>query len=191
MKKNNKKKFLGVFLFLFALAGVVGYGAYSYYWTDGSVSSNTESIEVASFNPTLYVNGEHTFLHIGDESGITLDCPSTSNGVEVVTCTGTVEVYNNGDTDIILSVDTDDSEISTHQESGSVNTNVTDVTYSWSSTSVSPGSYSTLTVTAYIDFDNGTSGGFDGDSAEYVLYAVSGGTTEVTANVVIIATQAH
>ena len=190
---KNKKKFLALFIFLFALAGVIGYGVYSYYWTDGTVTSNTEQITISSFNPTFSIDGDHKFIH-SENGQITLSCPSTSTGSELVQCTGTVDVYNDGDTYITLSVDTSDSEITSYSQYSSskgISHSVSSVDYYWSDSTLAPGSSATLTITAYVDIDNGTNYGSGGSEAEYVTSAVEGANIDVTASLKIVATQVH
>ena len=189
-KKGNNKKFLATFLLLFAIAGVIGYGAYSYYWTDGSVTSGTQHIEVSSFNPTFYVDGSHEFIN-STQGSISLSCPSTSSGSEQVECTGSISVYNQGDSDITVEIDSSNSGVSTYGSSSSLNASITDVDYDWSSTTISPGSSETLYVTVYVDIDNGLGSSASVDNPEYVTSAVPGGTVNVTANLKIIATQVH
>ena len=190
---KNKKKFLALFIFLFALAGVIGYGVYSYYWTDGTVSSNTEQITLSSFNPTFSIDGNHQFIH-SENGQITLSCPSTSTGSELVECTGTVDVYNDGDTYITLSVDTSDSEITTYSQYSSskgISHSVSSVDYYWDDSTLAPGESARLTITAYVDIDNGTNYGSGGSEAEYVTSAVEGANIDVTASLKIVATQVH
>ena len=99
-KKQDKKKLLILVLFLFAVVGLAGYGAYSYFWTQGSFSGKSDDVQVASFDPQVEYNGDF----LGDGGTVTLQCPESTTGSGTVTCTGTLSVYNNGGTDITIAV---------------------------------------------------------------------------------------
>ena len=99
-KKKDKKKLLILVLFLFAIVGIAGYGAYSYFWTDGTITGRSDTVTISSFDPQVSYNGSF----IGNGGEITLTCPNTANGTGVIDCSGTIEVYNNGGTDIEVSV---------------------------------------------------------------------------------------
>jgi len=183
MKKNNKKKLLIIFLFLFALVGVVGYGVYSYYFTKGEVQSNSDSIEVLSFNPEVSDSEGTRFL--ADGGSLELECPDSTRGGETLTCTGTLTVTNNGGTDIYLSLD----DISTNvSKDGYIEASAGDASFEWEDETLAPGESTTLTIS--VPVTAGTSGGASSDPVE-VYNSVQGGSVSVTANFKIIATQSH
>lgn len=191
MKKNNKKKLLIIFLFLFALAGAVGYGVYSYYYTRGNMKTNTDTIYISSFNPTTY-NG--TFLGDGGEGGniAELNCPvEYAGGNDEVICVATTTVHNDGDTSFTLDV----SDITVQDElsdrvAGDVNYTIGTPTYSWEKTTVSSSESSELTISVPVTFNNGE-GSSDSSSAEYVSSPVAGGALELSVSYKITATQTH
>ena len=183
MKKNNKKKLLIIFLFLFALVGVVGYGAYSYYFTKGEVQSNSDSIEVLSFDPRVSTSSGESFL--GSGGSVELDCPDSTRGGETLTCTGTLTVSNNGGTNIYLSLD----DISTsYSKDGYIEASTGDASFEWEDDTLAPGESTTLTISVPVTV--GSSGGASSDPVE-VYDTVNGGSVSVTANFKIIATQSH
>ena len=182
VKKNNKKKLLIIFLFLFALAGVVGYGVYSYYYTQGEVTSNSDSIEVLSFDPEIYIDGNTSFL--GSGGSVELNCPSSTRGGETLTCTGEVTVYNNGDT--AFNVEIEDASAS-ESHNGYIETSVGDPEFSWDYTYLEEGDYATLSISVPVTISGG---GASSEPVE-VSDAVNGGDVTVTANFKIKATQVH
>ena len=64
-EKNNKRKIL-IILLLFAIVSMIGYGVYSYYWTEGNFKSEAQIISYG-FNPTFYDGmDEDGYTFIGD-----------------------------------------------------------------------------------------------------------------------------
>ena len=101
--KKNKKKLLVMALLLFTFFGVVGYGVYSYYYTEGTINTNPASdassdnvIQITgSFNPYVSQDsGITTFL--GNGGTIELSCPERAGMNETITCSASVHVYNGG-----------------------------------------------------------------------------------------------
>ena len=183
MKKNNKKKLLIIFLFLFALVGVVGYGVYSYYFTKGEVQSNSDSIEVLAFDPRINTTSGDSFL--GSGGSVELDCPDSTRGGETLTCTGTLTVTNNGGTDIYLSLDDISTDVSTN---GYIEASAGDASFEWEDDTLAPGESTTLTIS--VPVTAGNSGGASSDPVE-VYDTVQGGSVSVIANFKIIATQSR
>ncbi|MBR2712918.1 MAG: hypothetical protein IKE73_04345 [Bacilli bacterium] len=180
-KTNNsdKKKLFILILLLFVVIGVTGYGAYSYFYTSGSYSGN-EEIDIASFNPEI----DGDFL--GDGGSLTLTCPESATGNEVVNCTGTLDVVNNGNTPITLS--TSNASVSLNNLShDDVSSSAGTPTFSWSDATVSEGNTSTLTVTVPVTLSShfGSSDGYSRDTA----YA--GEAIEVRVSFKITATQVY
>ena len=192
MKKNNKKKLLIIFLFVFAIVGVVGYGAYSYYYTTGNMETNSDTIYISSFNPTTY-NG--MFLGDGGDGSTVaeLDCPDQyAGGNDTVYCTASTTVHNDGDTTFTLNV----SNISvndemSNQSGGTVGYTIGTPTTSWSQSTVDPSESGDLTITVPITFDNNTSNSAQSSEAEYVSEPVAGGQLDLTVSYSITATQVH
>ena len=115
--KNNKKKLFILALLLFTAFGVVGYGVYSYYYTEGTVDTESASSEdsdnviriTGSFNPTTNTSGESGSSgssgsggFLGNGGTLYLECPETTSGHETITCSTTVSVYNEGSTGIYV-----------------------------------------------------------------------------------------
>ena len=105
-KKRDKKKLLVLGLLLFAVVGLAGYGVYSYYYTEGTMSTEEPSDDsdnvihiTGEFNPKVYQSsGIDDFL--GNGGTINLTCPSKAGMNEKITCEATVEVKNDGTTPI-------------------------------------------------------------------------------------------
>ena len=191
-KKKDKKKSLILVLLLFAVIGLAGYGVYSYFWTDGDFSGQSDTVEVASFDPRIgYSDGNF----VGDGGSLTLICDDSESGSGTVTCTGAVDVYNNGGTDITVEVDenevsTDTNEI--HVDNGEVT--VGTPTFSWSNTTITPNSSETLTVTVPVDVDSDFASGTPIERNEPYNDDTGNGYDDefsVTVSFRIIATQAH
>lgn len=191
-KKKDKKKSLILVLLLFAVIGLAGYGVYSYFWTDGDFSGQSDTVEVASFDPRIgYSDGNF----VGDGGSLTLICGDSESGSGTVTCTGAVDVYNNGGTDITVEVDenevsTDTNEI--HVDNGEVT--VGTPTFSWSNTTITPNSSETLTVTVPVEVDSDFASGTAYERNEPYNGDTSNGYDDefsVTVSFRIIATQAH
>ena len=109
---KNKKKALIMVLLLFTFFGVVGYGVYSYYYTEGTITTPSASDEnsnnviriTGSFNPYVdQSSGISTFL--GNGGTVDLSCPSKVGVNETITCTAQLEVRNYGSTPIRVSYD--------------------------------------------------------------------------------------
>ena len=187
MKKNNKsnkKKLIAIFLFLFALSGVIGYGAYSYYWTQGSYETEEETINIIAFDPEVYNHGSQFFL--GNGGTIPLSCDDQSNGHDTITCTGDATIINAGGTDITLEVENASVDVS---DLSGVNIDYSGATFELGTSTLAPGGQTYITVTVPLEIDNGTAAGDGGSSAVEVSAPVAGGEITVSARLKLKATQ--
>ena len=194
-KKKDKKKMLVLALFIFAVVGLAGYGVYSYYWTQGSFDSNSNTIKVTSFNPETYIDGNFDFL--GNGGTVTLSCGNTSsyyysNGHETVTCTGGVSVTNNGGTDITLEVEDTNASLNGGSEIASISSTSLKWDSSDSSVSnlISSSNSDYLNITVEVEVDNGAGVGESDDAVE-VTSPVIGGEFYVDVSFRLKATQDH
>lgn len=192
-KKKDKKKSLILVLLLFTVIGLAGYGVYSYFWTDGGFSGESDTVEVASFDPRI---GSSEGNFVGDGGSLTLICGDSESGSGTVTCTGAVDVYNNGGTDITVAVDEDTvsaDKTNIHVDNGEVT--VGTPTFSWSNTTISPNSSETLTITVPVDVDSDFASGTPIERNEPYNDDTGSGNYDdefaVTVSFRIIATQAH
>lgn len=140
-KENNKKKALILVLLLFAVIGIAGYGVYSYFWTEGNYEGS-DTISVVAFDPQTEIDGGSDFL--GNGGNIEISCPNTSTGIGSVTCTGSLEVSNNGGTAINVEV-LEASSVDYNQENGMSITPGTPQ-FSWTTRSLNPGESATLSI---------------------------------------------
>lgn len=183
--KKDKKKLLVLALFLFAVVGLAGYGVYSYYWTQGSYDADSNTIEVASFDPETTISDSDRFL--GEGGSVTLSCPSSSNGKETITCTGSLNVKNKGGT--AITVDVLEASATEYSKQGDFTTSVGDPRFNWTSTTISAGESETLTIEVSASVDNGTQNGLESSEEEYVSQPVPGGSFEVQVDFKLKATQ--
>lgn len=186
MEKSNKKKIIAIFLFLFALSGIIGFGAYSYYWTQGSYDTDEESINVIAFDPEVSPYNDN-FSFLGNSTSLELECEKNqSNGKETIVCSATADIRNDGNTNITLGID--DEEIVLTAPDG-VDVSYSGYSFSLGSYELAPDERTVLTVYVPLSIDNGTADG-DGDSEPVQVSApVAGGEITVSANFRLIATQ--
>ena len=188
MKKNNKsnkKKLIAIFLFLFALSGVIGYGAYSYYWTQGSYETEEETINIIAFDPEVYNHSSEFFL--GNGGTLPLSCEKEqSNGHETVECYGDATISNKGGTDITLAVENSSVDLSYID---GVDIDYSGATFTLGAETLAPGEQTTITVRVPLVIDNGTANGDGGYDPVEVHAPVSGGEFTVSANFKLKATQ--
>lgn len=141
--KKDKKKLAILILLLFAVVGIAGYGVYSYYWTEGDFIGKGSTIDIAAFDPQTTINDNTDFLGSGGTLKIT--CPDSTTGNDNLTCTGTVLVSNNGDTDITVEVL--DAESGKYDNSAAYfDINVSNPSFSWTTKTISAGDSSTLSI---------------------------------------------
>ena len=190
-KKQSKKKLVFLALLLFAVIGTVGYGVYSYYWTEGNFANpsggyENEIVIDADYDPEVITDGS-TQSFLGNGGTLVLTCPERSSGKETINCTGTISVLNNGSSSINVEVldiegyaSSDDSGISV--EAGTPQ-------FNWTTTTISSKDRTNLTVTVPVTINNGTTGGLDSDEAEYVTDPVSGGNVSASVDFKLKSTQ--
>ena len=184
-KKSSKKKLLAIFLFLFAISGVVGYGAYSYYWTRGSYDTDEETINIIAFDPEVYNHGSEFFL--GNGGSLDLICETNdSNGHDTITCTGEADIKNYGGTDILIEIE--DEEVVVSGLDG-VDVDYSGATFTLDDSTVAPSGYTTIRITVPLEIDNGTAAGDGGSDPVQVSAPVKGGEFTVSANFKLKATQ--
>ena len=190
MEKKDRKKLLVLVLLLFAVVGTVGYGVYSYYWTQGNYENETSS--GSGDDATIYLNGKfdpeiENGSFLSDGQTIELTCPE-SGGKGTVTCTGKVTIVNEGTTKI--SVETLDGESSVSKD-GYIDVTAKETSFTWTSETINAGSSETLYVSVDVDVDNGTTNGINSSEAEEVTDSVPGGSFTVKTSFKIKATQVN
>lgn len=199
--QNKKKMLLVIALLLVALFGVTGYGAYSYYATQGSFETEDASSEdsenviriTGTFKPTVDgVGGPsgssssgNSFL--GNGGTLYLTCPETSSGHETITCTTSVTVKNEGTTGIY--VDVEDASSDTNVEYGSVTASAEEPEFNWNETYISAGSSRQLNIS--VDVNVGSSNEVSDDTEEIVYGPVEGGEIKASVSFKIGVTQEH
>jgi len=180
-KKKDKKKIIVIALFLFAVLALGGYGAYSYYWTEGNFSGST-SVEVTAFDPETTIDNSSNFL--GSGGTLHISCPDSTTGNEELTCTGSVEVTNNGGTPI--TVDVFDGS-SSEYEAYNLNVNPSSPSFNWTEATLSAGESKTLNISvpARVVSDYGSS------SPVQTTSPYEGGHVNVAVHMKLRATQVH
>ena len=139
MKNNkNKKKLLIIVLLLFAAIGVTGYGAYSYYWAEGSFGSNSNGASSGGFiktdkrfNPQGSNEYDEEYDYnkmgfLGNGGQIKLTCSEEDND-GYRTCSGYSPVSNDGNISIIVSY----SNFGLQSEGNVVDVSSITPTYKW------------------------------------------------------------
>ena len=180
--KNSKMKLVALVLLLFVAIGVAGYGTYSYFYTNGSFSGSSD-VSIASFDPQISESGDF----LGHGGSITLSCPDSDDGDETITCTGSLDIYNNGGTDIIVSTSNESVDINT-LSSDAVSVSTGTPTFSWSDTTIAPDSTETLSISVPVYLSSSFGDYYDSSyrSSEYTGEAI-----EVTVSFNITIEQAH
>ena len=184
--KEKKKKVLVLALLLLAIAGVAGYGVYSYFWTKGEFSAS-DNVQVATFDVS-FSNGKSEGF-ISTPASINLSCPNVS-GNESVTCTGSARITNNGGTSVVVEILNEDG---INESSNNMSGTVYDPEFDWTTATLAPGESKDLDVTVDVtinsnNFDSDTaieSTSGEGDSYGY------GGYLNLKARFDIKATQVH
>jgi hypothetical protein len=209
MKNNkNKKKLLIIVLLLFAAIGVTGYGAYSYYWAEGSFRSYDDSIDEngtggkirtnKSFNPqgsNEYdeENDYNQMGFLGNGGRIKLTCSEEDND-GYRTCSGYSPVSNDGNISIIVSY----SNFGLQSEGNVVDVSSITPTYKWvyeddngveresSESTITLGENQSATLVTTFKIKVGT-----GSTAQQVTEPVIGSTSNLTMTIDIEADQYH
>lgn len=194
-KKRNKKKVLIIALFLFAVVGLAGYGAYSYYWTEGEFDARSQ-ISVSSFDPEVNTTNGDSFLGNGGE--VSLYCPSSPTGSSsAVTCTADLEVKNNGWNPINVSVEEISSHIDIDSGIEGFEPSIDDPQYLWkwddnstseSSVILNGGETKTLHISVVFDSDDYTT---TSNAVKATESKMANGYMHPTVNVKLNATQVH
>lgn len=189
-EKKNKKKILFIALFLFAIAGVVGYGVYSYYFAQGTVAATSETITLDGFDVHTYGDGDQRpkkFLD-GDmsteiEEGLT--CEYTD--YEEFTCFGAgLELENTGSKEV---------EITISNLTGTVNgingatLKSIRTTKSQNTYNLTPGDYDNFAIEAIVEVPGYVE--TQSSEATQVNSPVSGGDLEVSVSYTVTATEVH
>ena len=192
-KKQSKKKLVLLTLLLFAVIGTVGYGVYSYYWTQGnfdnsSSGSENEIVIDADYDPEVITNtSSSTQSFLGNGGTLVLTCPERSGGKETINCTGTISVLNNGSSSIYVEVLDIEGYASSDDDGISVEAGTPQ--FNWTTTTISSKDRTNLTVTVPVTINNGTTGGLDSEDAEYVTGPVSGGNVSASVDFKLKSTQ--
>ena len=187
---KNKKKIFVLALLLFAAIGVIGYGVYSYYYTEATFENETASSEdsdnviriTGSFNPITDASGPSgataTSSFLGNGGELSLECPETTGGHETINCTASLTVRNEGSTEIRVQY----YDVSSDASSSEATVSVDSTSLNWGSydydnyTYISPGSSATLY--ASVDVNVGSSSSIDSGDGVYVDSPVSSGSLE-------------
>jgi hypothetical protein len=199
MKNKDNKKMLVLVLLLVAVIGVVGYGTYSYYFTQGEFSHYTayydNYIQITdSFFPRIGSGSTGTGYNefLGNGGTMELECPEYSSGHERIQCTGSLIIENSGSVAFNLNYD----EASASATSSGVDTYAETPTFSWSGGTpsdngvvVSSGGRATLNISVYVNV--GEKETISSSDAQEVFEPVSSGELSASASFKVTATQVH
>ena len=89
---------------ILVICGTVGFGVFSYYYANGSMTMATDTNYTSIFNPVVSFNGGYENFIADSSSDIELDCQDETNVGEEVVCTGYLTVYNEGTNSIRVEV---------------------------------------------------------------------------------------
>ena len=193
----KKRKLLIIALLLFAVIGIAGYGAYSYYYTESTMSTETPNDANADnviritgeFNPWVSVPSlSEGFL--GNGGSIALVCPEKTGINKQITCESTVEVQNNGSTPIRVSY----SNFYTSASSDDISVSVANSHIGWNDSSnsyivIEPSSHSNLYISAIVNVGNPGNNNIGNDEPELVTGPVESGSLTAYASFSLSATQ--
>jgi len=196
---KNKKVKIVIVLLLLAVAGIVGTGAYSYYWTKGNFDTSGGYIRTNKrFDPQglkkydeEYDSYNMDFL--GDGGDVKLVC-SDEDADGYRTCTGYSPISNDGNVRIIVS----HSNFELHSDGDTINVSSITPTYKWvyednngyervdysETFELNEGKSATLVTTFKIKVGTGS-------TAHEVTAPVIGNTENLTMSIDLKATQYH
>ena len=201
--KKNKKKILVLALLLFTFVGVIGYGVYSYYYTEGTVDTVSASDEssdnviriTGSFNPTVESYASSGSSGSGSSGGflgsggtVYLDCPETTGGHETITCSATMTVRNEGSTGIYVYYY--DTYSYASSSDATVDADSPDLYWSGegsSETYISSGSSATLNIS--VDVNVGSTSSISDSEAQLVTEPISSGSLSASVSFRLHASQ--
>ena len=174
---KDKKKLIVIVLLLLLAVGFTGFGVYSYYWAQGTVSTGDTKPTIyltRSFQPS--VNGNY----LGSGGSLTLTCPTPSDGDTSVTCTGSLTVQNDSTESISLSVSNATARITNESDKISLGS----VSYDCPSGYISSNDSATVSFSVVATLGTGT-------EPEQVSEPVTGETVPISVDFELEATQYH
>ena len=177
---KNKKKMIVIVLLLLLAVGITGFGVYSYYWAQGTETSESGTIYLKrTFYPVVEnpVTGD---TYLGNGGSLALTCPTPGDGDTSVTCTGSVTVKNDSTESISLSVE----DASAHITNESDKITLGSVSYNCPSGYISPNETATVTFSVVATLGTGT-------QPEQVYEPVTGETVPVSVDFKLKAVQYH
>ena len=189
-EKNNRRKILLIALIVFAIAGVIGYGVYSYYWAEGNVTVTSDAIRISKFDVEVskYADtNSKTFIASSPDFGEEASCSYNSEDNKFH-CSANLTIYNDGDNDVVLSA-SDFSASFTNSDYGELE--IVEVTSDLDG-SLSSGSERHFSVSATVK-NNDSSYVYTNDTMSTQLYqpVVYSANTPVEISFKITATEVH
>lgn len=185
-KKNNKSILL--ILFIMILIGTIGYGAYSYYWTEGTITLDTDYVITDSFGVSLtekyYEYGSLYENTIADFMSGNYEARFQCNREDGnYVCTSIMELYNRGSLDVVVSIE----DLNVIAESNGDELTIDSVTTNWEngSNELAPENYATYVITAVIPIPGHT------DELQVLEAPVENMSVDVVANYSLKIEQVH
>lgn len=129
IKNNIRKKTILLILLIFALIGTVGYGVYSYHWTDSDITAESYSLQLDNFDVSLYYGmyylGNDYSNHDSSSGGG--ECQKNSDGS--FDCEWSTDIKNNGSKDV--SVVLSDFDVTATLDGSEVDVEVVNLRTNW------------------------------------------------------------